>query len=149
MKDKFASFTFAVLVLVLGGATEEIVPRFFGVGLPVLLSAALFMASRRTTAVTILFALAAGGVEDALAHLPTFTSASFFLAAALLVHGTETSSVAMLLAYPAYQLWLNIWLVPGGGVFLRMLVAVPLGLLTVLATESLLARAERGAGVDE
>ena len=70
MKSDFVQFVIALLVLAFGGAVEELAPKVLGVGVPVLLIASVFFATRRTPFVALLFALAAGAVEDSLSGLP-------------------------------------------------------------------------------
>ena len=81
MKSNVVQLVLALMALVLGGAAEELLPKVAGIGFPVLLAAALFFAVRRGTAEAVVFALAAGALEDALSALPPGTSPVFFLAA--------------------------------------------------------------------
>ena len=80
MKKDFVHLVYMLIVLVVAGAMEELVPKIFNVGLPVLLSAAAYSALRRTPVEALLFALAAGGMEDSLSSLPFATSIGFFVA---------------------------------------------------------------------
>ena len=83
MKGDLVQLAFALIVLVLGGALEDMLPHFLGVGFPVLLMSALFVAPRRSAVPAVLFGMAAGGCEDALSGLPFAASVSFFALAAL------------------------------------------------------------------
>ena len=83
MKTEVVQFVFAALVLVFGGAAEELLPKVLGVGFPVLLSATLLVSARASAPAALLFALAAGALEDALCGLPAATGIGFFTLAAL------------------------------------------------------------------
>ena len=150
MANDVVTFVFAVLALVLGAGAETLLPKFLGVGFPVLLTTVQFMAARRTAVAAVVFALAAGAMEDALSALPAATSASFFLLLASLVRWSGMPRAATLLTYPAYQVWIYVWTDrAGGGVFSRVLLALPVGLATALAVGAVLVWAERKAAVDE
>lgn len=150
MKSEIVQFVMALLTLVVGCAAEELLPKVAGVGFPILMSASVFFATRRRVVPAICFALAAGAAEDALSGLPPATSASFFLAVAALAKWSEFPHGALVLAYPVYQGWLRLW---GGaavdGVYYRVLIAVPFGMVTAFATWLVLAWVERRAAVDE
>ena len=149
MKSDAVQIVLALLVLVVGGAVEELLPKFAGVGFPVLMSATVFMATRRRIPMAICFAIAAGAAEDALSGLPPATSASFFLVVAALAKWSEFPHGALVMAYPVYQGWLRLWAgAVYGSVFYRALIAVPLGLATAFATWAVLAWAERSAAAD-
>lgn len=150
MANDVVTFAFAAVALVLGAGAETLLPKFLGVGFPVLLTTVQFMAARRTAVAAVIFALAAGAMEDALSALPAATSASFFLLLASLVRWSGMPRAATLLTYPAYQMWIYVWTDrAGGGVFSRVLLALPVGLATALAVGAVLAWAERKAAVDE
>ncbi len=150
VKAEFIQITLALMVLVFGGAAEELLPKVAGVGFPVLMSATVFFAMRRSSLPMVLFAIAAGGMEDALCSLPLMTSVSFFLALAALARWSSFPHGALVMAYPLYQLWLWIWTGgANGGLYGRALVALPFGLATALATWAVLSWAERRAAVDE
>ena len=149
MRNDFLSLLFAVVVLFVGAGAEEMLPKFLGVGVPALLAASLVMSVRRPVE-AVLFAIAAGAVEDALSSLPAMTSVSFFLSAVGLVRRAPLPKVAAILVYPAYQVWLAAWTGGvGGSVFGRALVALPLGAATVFAAEWLILLAERRAAIGE
>ena len=150
MANDVGTFAFAAVALVLGAGAETLLPKFLGVGFPVLLTTVQFMAARRTAVAAVVFALAAGAMEDALSALPAATSASFFLLLASLVRWSGMPRAATLLTYPAYQVWIYVWTDrAGGGVFSRVLLALPVGLATALAVGAVLVWAERKAAVDE
>ena len=150
MKSDVVQLVFCLLVLALGGAVEDLMPKVLGVGFPVLLMSALFLAPRRPALVSALFALAAGGCEDSLSSLPFATSASFFSLAAVSVRSSRMSYVAMAVAYPAYQTWLWLWR-PGieGSVFSHVAASVPVGILTAAVVSAVLYMSERGAAIGE
>ena len=151
MRSDFIQLAVMALVIVFGGAAEELLPRFLGVGFPVLLAASQWFAARRGGAIQVLlFALAAGATEDALSSLPAMTGIGFFLLWAVAVRWACLPRGAMLLAYPIFQIWLYLW-VAGlqGGIFNRLLLALPLGLVTELAAGAALAWLAGKAAVDE
>lgn len=149
MSNNFLKFVFAALALVLGGALEELCPKFAGVGFPVLLAAVQFMAARRKMLDMAAFAIVAGAMEDALSSLPMMTSVSYFLAVAALTRRLDVPRAAIVLTYPIYQIWLRLW-VPAlqGNVFSRALVALPVGLVAAFAVGAALAWAERRAALE-
>ena len=150
MANDVVTFAFAAVARVLGAGAETLLPKFLGVGFPVLLTTVQFMAARRTAVAAVVFALAAGAMEDALSALPAATSASFFLLLASLVRWSGMPRAATLLTYPAYQMWIYVWTDrAGGGVFSRVLLALPVGFATALAVGAVLVWAERKAAVDE
>ena len=150
MANSVIVLVLSVLTLVLGGGAETVLPKFLGVGFPVLMAAVLFVAARRPAATVVLFALSAGAMEDALSQLPAATSASYFLAVAAFVRWSGMPRAAAIFAYPLYQIWLFVWTGrPGGGVFGHILLALPVGIVTALAVELVLGWAERKAAVDE
>ena len=150
MANSVTVLVLSILVLVLGAGVETLMPKFLGVGFPVLMSAVQFAAVRRPAATVVLFALAAGAMEDALSSLPAATSASYFLGLAALVRWSGMPRAAALFSYPVYQLWVFIWTGnSGGGVFGHVLLALPVGIATALAVELVLGWAGRKAAVDE
>ena len=150
MANDLVVFVLSLAVLVLGAGAETLLPKMLGVGFPVLMTAVQFIAVRRSAVAMVLFAIAAGAMEDALCALPPATSASFFLALAAFVRWSGTPLAATLFTYPAYQAWLFVWTSsPGGGFFGRVLLALPVGIVTALAVGAALGWAERKAAVDE
>lgn len=131
----------------IGGVAEETLPKFLGVGFPVLLALTHLVSSRSSAAV--LFAIAAGAMEDALCSLPLMTSVSYFMVVMVLVRRSELPLSAIAATYPGYQLWLLLWTsLPGGGVFWRMLLALPIGLLTMFVTAVLFTWLERRSAIN-
>lgn len=150
MRNSVLRLVFGVLVLVLGGAAEDLLPQLGGVGAPVLLVAALFMAQRGTLVEWLVFAVAAGAMEDALCDLPTAASVSYFLASAAVVRFVGLPRLVAALAYPGYLIWLWIWTGSiDGAIFTRLLLSVPVGFATALAVGVLCAAAERRAAINE
>jgi len=138
------------VALVVGGAVEELLPKCFGVGFPVLLAFAVSVAARKSAVALVLVALAAGAFEDALSSLPTMASPCFFLAVAAAVWRTRFAKSALILSYPLYQVWLKL-VVPGldDSLVLRFLMAVPVAALMAFSAVPLFAWLERKAAVDE
>ena len=150
MIGNVVQFVLAVLVLVSGAALEEMLPRVFGTGVPVLLAAVLFLSARQAGPSALAFAVVAGAVEDALSALPPMTSVSYFLAAALLLHRFGSAWFVPAVAYAGYQVWLSVWVVRiGGDIFNRVLLACPVGMVTAFAVHVALAWLFRKAAVDE
>lgn len=132
MKSDIVLTFLLFFTLALGGAMEELAPKILGVGFPVLLTAAMFHAPRRSLATMAIFVIAAGAMEDALSGLPLFSSIAFFALAASAARWLGHSVVTAMLAYPAYQVWL--WTCCSGldaGLFNRLLVSVPVGLAAI------------------
>ena len=150
MIGNVVQFVLAVLVLVSGAALEEMLPRVFGTGVPVLLAAVLFLSARQAGPSALAFAVVAGAVEDALSALPPMTSVSYFLAAALLLRRFGSAWFVPAVAYAGYQVWLSVWVVRiGGDIFNRVLLACPVGLVTAFAVHVALAWLYRKAAADE
>ena len=140
MIGKVVQFVLCALVLVSGAALEEVLPRVFGVGVPVLLMSALFFSVRRSGSSALAFAIVAGAMEDVLSALPPMTSVSYFLAVALLLRRLGSARFVPAVAYAGYQVWLSVWVTSiGGDVFKRVLLACPVGLVTAFAVEVTLA----------
>lgn len=126
-------------MIVLGGALEEIGPRFGGVGLPILLSVTVFLAARESTLFGILAAVAAGAIEEALVGALPMTALAFFVICALVVNRLELPFWGVLFIYPAYVVWMAL-MCPGleAGVFGRFLVSVPVGFATTAGVSGIL-----------
>ncbi len=128
MKTEFAFLAFAIVLLVLSGAAEEMSPNLLSVGLPFLFCAVIWFAMRTTYLATFVFALAAGTMEDALAGLPFVMSTSYFVLSAAVVRLFRLPVVVAPLLYLGYQFWLWLWVADlNGNLFTRLLVALPLG----------------------
>lgn len=149
MRNNAVQIVLALLVLVFGGAAECLLPKMFGIGFPILLSASIAVAVRRPVWSAVFFAFAAGAMEDSLSGLPMATSAAFFLLMTLALRRTAFPPVVAVSAYPVYQLWLWLWSVEvNGSIFIRLLVSVPVGFATLVAVSVLLPFLERKAAVD-
>lgn len=150
MKDNAVKFIIALLVLCLGSAAEEMLPKFWSVGFPILLSALPVFASRPPIILTILFSLMAGMMEDSLGSLPLLTSPSFFLLWVILVRRISIPFLSAVFAFPLYQIWLCLW-VAGlkGSVFSRLLISLPLGMATMGIVFFVLQQVFRWVGADE
>ena len=136
MIGRIVQFVLYVLVLVPGAAFEELLPRVFGVGVPVLLMSVLSLSVRQAGPSVLAFAVVAGAVEDALSALPPMTSVSYFLVLALLLRRLGSAWFVPALAYAGYQVWLSVWVTSiGADVFKRVLLACPVGLVTAFAVE--------------
>lgn len=150
MIGRVVQFVLCALVLVSGAALEEVLPRVFGVGVPVLLMSALFFSVRQPGPSMLAVAVVAGAVEDVLSSLPPMTSVSYFLAVALLLRRLGSAWFVPAAVYAGYQVWLSVWVISiGGDVFKRVLLACPVGLATAFAVEAVLAWLCRKAAADE
>ena len=148
MRNDLLQILFLLLVLVFGAGAEELLPKFGGVGCPVLLVAVQVLAPRLRLPLALLFAAAAGAAEDALSGLMPMTSVSYFLLAAALVRAVGLPALATAFTFPCYQLWLAVW-TGGLNVFTRILLSVPAGLLTASAVAGLISFLMRKAAIDE
>ena len=150
MIGRVVQFVLCALVLVSGAALEEVLPRVFGVGVPVLLMSVAFLSVRRAGPSALAFAVVAGAVEDTLSSLPPMTGVSYFLAVALLLRRLGSAWFVPAIVYAGYQIWLSVWVIHiGGDVFRRVLLACPVGLVTAFAVEVALAFLWRKAAADE
>lgn len=139
-----------LIVAVFGAVAEELLPKYLGVGFPVLLTAAQMFAVSRPAAVMVFFAISAGALEDAISSLPMMTSVSYFLSVAILIRWTDIPRSATVLTYPLYHLWLWVWVAElEGSLFSRMLLALPIGVVTAVAVSALLIWIERKVAIDE
>ena len=150
MISSLVQLVFVIFALVMGAALEELLPEALGVGVPVLMAAASFFAVRRIGIAALPFAVLAGAMEDALSSLPPMTSVSYFLAVAFLARFVASPGILMALVYPIYQIWLAVWFPGiGGGVFARVLLACPTGLVTAYAVDLALTWLSGKAAVHE
>ncbi len=105
-------------------------PKFFGVGLPILMAAtmAIVRLMGRHRFYIYLFALLAGSMEDALCGLPFAMSTSYFILVAVALATITPPFVCDLFFFIGYQVWLWIWLPE-----LQGSIGVRLGLSFVIA----------------
>jgi len=150
MKREIIILTASVLTLVFGCALEELLPKFAGVGFPVLLMSSIYLASKRNMAASLMFAVAAGAAEDSLCALPFATSAAFFAVSAVFVQFTELKWSTFACAFPAYQLWLGMCIESqNGSIFGRFLTSIPVGLVTAGFVWCILGWVELKGAMDE
>ena len=148
-KAEWVEFAIAAGALALGAAAEEMLPKFSGVGFPLLMMACVYFATRRGIWPMFMFAAAAGAAEDSLCGLPFATSIAFFAMAAAFVRTMDSEWVAFAL-FPLYQLWVRMWCEGlHGGVFSRFLVSIPVGVVTAFAVRQILGWLDRKGAVDE
>ena len=147
MKNSVVQMAFIVAALVAAGALEDMLPHFGGLGFPVLLGAAVFFAVAAGTPAWVLAALAAGAFEEALSAQPDATAVVFFAALALAARFLREPLVWILVAYPAYQVWLAL-VSDASGAFGRLLLSFPVGALATALTFAVLSRLWRKAGAD-
>lgn len=150
MKNSLTLTVLAALAIVFGCAAEEMLPKAAGTGFPVLLSVVLATAPRRDWFSLAVFAVAAGGAEDAISSLPMMTSPVCFLGLAALVRKWELPPAVTFAAFPFYQLWLALW--PSGvegSLFVRMSVSLCTGTVTSWIVSRICLWVERKAAVDE
>ncbi len=150
MKKDFVELAIGLMALIVGGAAEELLPKFAGVGLPFLLMATLYLAMRRRPAGFFIFAVASGAMEDSLCSLPFATSIAFFTLAAAFLHWAHLERCTFAFAFPAYQLWLRMWTGSlHGGVFARFLVSIPAGAVAAGIAYLALTWLDRKGALDE
>lgn len=150
MKSEFSLLVFAIIVLILGGAAEELLPKPFEVGFPFLFCATIWFAYRTTHVASFIFALAVGTAEDALSGLPFMMSASYFVLATAVIRILRLPTVVAPLLYFGYQFWLWLWVVSlQGNLFMRSLLALPIGAGTMLVVTTVLDYVQREGGLNE
>ena len=150
VRNNIAQMLMALVALILCGAAEDLLPKICGVGFPCLLTAAIWGAANRKPLAAAIFALAAGSMEDALSALPFVSSAGFFILAAMVTRLLKLRVVFTVLFYAVYQLWLWLWIgALAGGIFMRLCLAIPIALATVLVEEALLNHLARKAALNE
>lgn len=151
MRSNLLQLAFGLIVLVLGAGAEEVLPKFSGVGFPVLLASVQALARGfGSMPLVVAFTVLSGAFEDSLSSLSPMTSVCYFLVSALLARRLGFPRLLILLTYPCYQLWLSVWTSGlGGTLFVRLLLAVPLGAVTVAAVDAALAAAWRGGALGE
>ena len=147
MKNNLVQFAFILLALVIGGALEDMLPTIGSLGMPVLLSLAVFFSVETRTPVWILAAVAAGAFEEAVYALPPASAMVFFAAIAVAVRFLREPIVWIAVAYPSYQAWLAL-VSDGAGALGRMLLSVPVGAVCMSAAYLILSRLWRKAGAD-
>ena len=65
VKNEVIQLVIALMALCIGGAAEELLPKIAGVGFPFLMASSVFMAMSLHTSATVMFAVAAGAIEEA------------------------------------------------------------------------------------
>ena len=138
------------MILVIGGAAEELLPKVLGVGFPILMAAVQYRAVKRPIVELVAFAVAAGIMEDSLCSLPIGANISYFLIVALAVKFVDLPRFAAVLTYPIYQLWLVVW-APAcqGNIYARLALSLPIGTITAFAVITALLLIERGARLND
>lgn len=147
MKSDIVQFAFIILSLVVCAALEDMLPAIGPVGVPMLLSLTLFLATVTRSPEWILSAIAAGALEESIASLPAATAIVFFAAAALAVRFFREPVLWSVILYPAYQIWLGI-IIGGSGAFGRVIVSIPVGAVVMLLLYAALVRIWRKAGAN-
>jgi len=150
VKDNLRQFAFGFLLLVLGAGLEELLPKFIGVGFPVLLSVVQALATGGSLPMVVVLAVVAGALEDALSSLPFLASVSYFILVALSVRRVGLFRLSAVLTYPCYQLWLALWTTGTDvGIFSRLLLSLPIGGFTAAVVGTGIAWLGRKGAVDE
>ena len=147
MKGNFVQFAFIVLSLAVCAALEDMLPSVFGLGMPVLLGAAVFFAVETRAPVWLVAAVAAGALEESVAVLPPATAIVFFVALATAVRFFRVPLAWILAAYPAYQVWIGL-VADGSGAVSRIVLSLPVGALALAAVVAVLSVSWRKAGAD-
>ena len=151
MKRDLIQFILAFFVIACGGALEELAPKALGVGCPILMAATAYYALNRSPLTGVLFAVAAGAAEDSLCALPFALSIGFFVTLAGVLRGFRLPPVCAVPAFAGYQIWLWLWLGGelNGSVFSRVVVALPVGGVTLAAVYVMLLWFDGKAAVNE
>jgi hypothetical protein len=143
-------FVVALITIVAAAALEELFPPFLGVGFPFLMASVLVVSRRRRFVAAVFFAVAAGACEDAVSALPPFMSVGFFLAVSLIARNIPLPRGTVFIVYPLYQLYLAVWISDlNGGIFLRMLSAIPVGAAVIAVSYPVLLWLDGKAGVND
>jgi len=150
VNDNLRQLAFGFVLLVFGAGLEELLPKFLGVGFPVLLATVQMLAAGGGLPMVLVLSVVAGALEDAVSSLPALASVSYFILVALSVRRLGFPRVSILLTYPCYQLWLALWVSGTGvGIFSRLLLSFPLGILTACIVGTGIAWMGRKGAVDE
>ena len=150
MRNDLLLLVFALMTLTAAAAAEELLPKPFGTGFPLLLAAVPFFRERGGATGGILFALAAGAIEETLSDLPCFSATVFFALYSLSQRRFFFAPFMAALAYPVYQLWLWIWSPSlAGGIFTRLLLSPFTAFAAGLAMTGILEFFCRKAALDE
>lgn len=150
MKSDLTVFFFSFFTLTAVAALEDVLPRFCGVVPPLVMASSIIFSSRRffSWSVTLLFAAAAGAIEDALCAFPPATSASFFVFASFVVRRLRLSMPLATLSFPLYIVWLWMWaLVPGSVGLPGFCVFSIFGFASTVVLEKIIGFAAAKAGV--
>ena len=165
-----SSIVFAIMALVICAAAEELLPKIASIGFPFLLCATLWFANSYRAGRTettpaeqqkraggarvdvILFAIAAGAMEETLSLLPAGTAATYFALTSAVCGNVDIPlpfPATAALAWGVFQLWLWIWLggAMSGAVYLRFAAALPMAAATAAATGFLASRGIRETGL--
>ena len=127
MKGEVVQFVFIVLAIVVSASAEELLPAFFGMGLPLLLALVVVLSSRLDVLPAVMTAVGAGTFENALVSSSPMVSVCFFVIAALLSRKEYFPRPFLLLLFPAFVLWKGVCAAGGEGVFVRAALSLPLG----------------------
>lgn len=150
MKDEVVQFVFILVAIVIAAAAEELLPSFFGIGFPVLLSVVMLIASRVNVLPGVMSAVAAGAFEDALSSLPPMSSICFFTIAALVSRKAYFPRPFLLAVFPAYAVWTSMCKAgPIGDALVSLMLSLPLGAVAFVIVLLVLTWAGGKAGFDE
>ena len=122
-------------------------PSIGSLGVPVLLSLAVFFAVETRTPIWIMSAVAAGAFEEAICSLPPGSAIVFFAAIAVAIRFFREPVVWIAVAYPLYQVWLAL-VADGMGAPGRILLSVPVGAVFLSVALAVLPWLWRKAGAD-
>ncbi len=122
-------------------------PSIGSLGVPVLLSMAVFFAVATRSPSWIMAAVAAGALEEAICSLPPGSAIVFFAAMAAAVRLFRESAVWIAVAYPSYQTWMAL-VADGAAAPGRMLLSVPVGIAGISISLAVLSWLWRKAGAD-
>ena len=126
---------------------EDMLPSVGSLGLPMLLSLAVFFAVETRTPIWIMAAVGAGAFEEAICSLPPGSAMVFFAAMAVAIRFFREPVVWIAVAYPSYQIWLAL-VADGMGAPGRILLSVPVGAVFLAVSLAVLQWLWRKAGAD-
>ena len=139
-----------MLALIIGATFEELLPKPFNTGWPILLSIVQYTTCRRSIVFSLLFAISAGAFEDALGNMPFLTSIGYFALVVVVMKWVDMPRGLIVLTFPVYQLWLWLWLGERiANLPLRLWWSLPVGLITAVLVTLVLDIVNKKAAADE
>ncbi len=151
MNDNLRQFVFGFVLLVFCAGLEELLPKFLGVGFPVLLSSVHALSvGGASLPIIIILAVVAGALEEAISTLPFLAAVSYFIFTALSARALGLPRLSAVLIYPCYQLWVSLWMNGSdAGIFSRLILSLPIGCLTAFCVGTCVSSLSRKGAIYE